>query len=135
MKQLKRDLQAIIKEHKRLAQKVDKIIKQLERFEKAQRTKGLKTKKLREVTKIDPILANAMRRKLYPSDIVFAHIIGSSDGIDLPTLEKKTGFKNYTIKNIIHRLRMQGKITSKRKKGLRGAAYGLGKSRTLYFEA
>jgi DNA-binding transcriptional regulator PaaX len=135
MKQLKKDLQAITKEHKRLAQKIDKIIKQLERFEKAQRTKGLKTKKLREVTKIDPILANAMRRKLYPSDIVFALIIGSRDGIDLPTLEKKTGFKNYTIKNIIHRLRMQGKITSKRKKGLRGAAYGLGKSRILYFGA
>ena len=134
MKQLKKDLQAITKEHKRLAQKIDKIIKKLERFEKAQRTKGLKTKKLREVTEIDPILANAMRRKLYPSDIVFAHIIGSRDGIDLPALEKKTGFKNYTIKNIIHRLRMQGKITSKRKKGLRGAAYGLGKSRTLYFE-
>ncbi len=135
MKQLKKDLQAIIKEHKKLAQKIDKIIKQLERFEKADETKGLKAKKLREGTEIDPILANAMRRKLYPSDIVFALIIGSRDGIDLPTLEKKTGFKYYSIKNIIHWLRKQGRITSKRKEGLRGENYGLGKSRILYFGA
>ncbi len=135
MKQLKKDLQVIIKEHKKLAQKIDKIIKQLERFEKAQRTKDLKAKKLKEVPKIDPVLAHAIRRKIFPSDIVLAHIIANRDGIDLPTLEKKTGFKNYTIKNIIHWLRKQGKITSKRKEGLRGAAYGLGMSRTLYFKA
>jgi hypothetical protein len=135
MKQLKKDLQAIIKEHKKLAQKIDKIIKQLERFEKAEETKGLKAKKLREGTEIDPILANAMRRKIYLCDIVLAHIIGSRDGIDLPTLEKKTGFGYYTIKNIIHSLRVQGKITSKRKEGLRGEEYGLGKSRVLYFGA
>ena len=133
MKQLKKDLQAIIKEHKKLAQKIDKIIKQLERFEKAQRTKGLKAKKLREGTEIDPVLAHAIRRKIYPSDIVLAHIIANRDGIDLATLEKKTGFKYYSIKNIIHWLRKQGRITSKRKEGLRGENYGLGKSRTLYF--
>ena len=133
MKQLKKDFQAIIKEHKKLAQKIDKIIKQLERFEKAKKTKDLKAKKLQEVPEIDPILAHAIRRKIFPSDIVLAHIIANRDGIDLASLEKKTGFKNYSIKNIIHRLRKQGEITSKRKEGLRGAAYGLGKSRTLYF--
>ncbi len=135
MKQLKKDLQAIIKEQKKLAQKIDKIIKQLERFEKAQRTKDLKAKKLKEVPKIDPVLAHAIRRKIYPSDIVLAHIIANRDGIDLATLEKKTGFKNYSIKNIIHWLRKQGRITSKRKEGLRGKDYGLGKSRILYFGA
>ena len=135
MKQLKKDLQTITKEHKKLAQKIDKIIKQLERFEKAQRTKDLKAKKLKEVPKIDPVLAHAIRRKIFPSDIVLAHIIANRDGIDLATLEKRTGFKNYSIKNIIHRLRKQGKITSERKEGLRGEAYGLGKSRILYFEA
>jgi len=97
MKQLKKDLQAIIKEHKKLAQKIDKIIKQLERFEKAQRTRDLKAKKLKEVPKIDPVLAHAIRRKIFPSDIVLAHIIANRDGIDLPTLEKKTGFKYYSI--------------------------------------
>ena len=133
MKQLKRDLQAVIKEHKKLAQKLDKIIEQLERLEKAQRTTGLKAKKLQKDPEIDPSLAHALRRKIFPSDIVLAHIIGSRDGIDLSTLEKKTGFKTYTIKNIIHWLKKQGKITSRRKEGLRGEAYGPGKSRTLYF--
>jgi hypothetical protein len=50
-------------------------------------------------------------------------------------LEKKTGFKDYTIKNIIYGLKKQGKITTERKVRLRGEAYGLGKSRILYFEA
>jgi hypothetical protein len=135
MKQLKKDMKAVTKELKRLAQKTDKIIKQFERLEKAQAAKEPKTNKAKKVAEIDPILARIMRDKICPTDIVLAHIIGSRDGIDLATLEKKTGFKYYSIKNIIHRLRIQGKIESKRKEGLRGAAYGLGKSRTLYFEA
>jgi mRNA-degrading endonuclease YafQ of YafQ-DinJ toxin-antitoxin module len=135
MKQLKKDLQAVTKEHKILARKIDKIVKQLERFEKAQRTKGLTAKKVQKVPEIDPVLAHAIRRKIFPSDIVLAHIMASRDGIDLATLEKRTGFKNYSIKNIIHRLRKQGKITSRRKEGLRGEEYGLGKSRTLYYGA
>jgi hypothetical protein len=34
-----------------------------------------------------------VRDKISPTDIVLAHIIGSRDGIDIKTLEKKTGFK------------------------------------------
>ena len=135
MKQLEKDLKAVTKELKKLAQRTDKIVKQFEKFEKALAAKEPKTKKAREVTQIDPILARIIRNKICPTDIVFAHIIGSGDGIDIKTLEKKTGFAYYTIRNIIHMLRIQGKIKSKRKEGLRGAAYGLGKTRTLYFEA
>jgi hypothetical protein len=64
MKQLRKDLQAVTKDHKRLAQKIDQIIKQLERLEKAQRTKDLKKKKLKKVPEIDPSLAHAIRRSL-----------------------------------------------------------------------
>ena len=135
MKQLQKDLQGVTKELKKLAQKTDKIIKQLEKFEKSQRAKELKAKKVKKVTEIDPVLARIMRDKIYPTDIVLAHIIASRDGIDIKTLEKKTGLKYYPIRQIILRLRKQGKIKSKRKEGLRGAAYGLGKSRTLYFGA
>ena len=135
MKQLKKDLQAVIQEHKKLTRKIDKIIKQLERFEKAQRAKDLRAKKLKKVPEIDPILAHAIRRKIFPSDIVLAHIIANRDGIDLATLEKKTGFKNYSIRNIIYELKKQGKFTTERKVRLRGEAYGLGMSRILYFEA
>ncbi len=135
MKQLKKNLMAVAKDLKGLTQKTEKIIKQFERLEKAQAAKEPKAKKVKKVTEIDPVLARVLRDKITPTDIVLAHIIGSRDGIDLATLEKKTGFKYYSIKNIIHMLRIQGKIKSKRKEGLRGAAYGLGKSRTLYFEA
>jgi len=135
MKQLKKDMKVVTKELKRLAQKTGKIIKQFERLEKEQAAKEPKTKKAKEVTEIDPILARIIRNKICPTDIVLAHIIGSRDGIDIKALEKKTGFTYYTIRNIINMLRIQGKIKSKRKEGLRGAAYGLGKTRTLYFEA
>ena len=135
MKQLEKDLQAVTKELTKLAQRTDKVLKQFEKFEKVLAAKEPKTKKAKEVTEIDPILARIIRNKIYPTDIVLAHIIGSRDGIDIKTLEKKTGFAYYTIRNIIHMLRVQGKIKSKRKEGLRGAAYGLGKTRTLYFEA
>ncbi len=134
MKQLKKDMKAVTKELKRLAQKTDKIIKQFERLEKAQAAKEPKAKKVKKVTEIDVVLARIIRNKICPTDIVLAHIIANRDGIDIKTLEKKTGFKYYTIRNIIHMLRIQGKIKSKRKEGLQGAAYGLGKSRTIYFE-
>ncbi len=93
MKQLQKDMRAVTKEVKRLAQRTEKIIKQFERFEKAQAAKEPKAKKVKEVTEIDPILARMMRDKICPTDIVLAHIIGSRDGIDLATLERKTGFK------------------------------------------
>ena len=135
MKQLKTDMNAVTKELKRLAQKTDKIIKQFEKLEKAQAAKEPNAKKVRKVTEIDPILARIMRDKICATDIILAHIIGSGDGIDIKTLERKTGFKYNTINQIVFRLKKQGKIKSKRKEGLRGAAYGLGKSRTPYFEA
>lgn len=133
MKQLKRELQVVTRDLKRLSQKTDNIIQQLERLDKTQRARALRAKKTEKVPKIDPTLANIMRRKIYPTDIVLAHIIGNRDGIDLATLEKKTGFKYYTIKNIIHRLRTMGKITSSRKEDLKGPDYLSGGSRALYF--
>ncbi len=135
MKQLQKDMRAVTKELKKLAQRTDKIVKQFEKFEKALAAKEPKAKKVRKVTEIDVVLARIMRDKICATDIILAHIIGSRDGIDLATLEKKTGFKYYSIKNIIHILRIQGKIKSKRKEGLRGPNYLSGGSRTLYFEA
>ena len=133
MKQLKQDLHVMTREIVKLAQKTDKIIKQLEKIEKT-RTKP-KAKRFKKIPEIDPILARVMRKKIYPTDIVLARIIEAKDGIDINTLVEKTGLEYLTIKQIIHRLRNLGKIMSKRKVGLKGAAYGLGESRTLYFEA
>ena len=133
VKKLKSELLVVVRDLKRLSQKIDKITKRVEKIEKPQKTK---TVELREVPGIDPaIVARAIRGKIYPSDIILAHIIANPDGIEMATLEKKTGWKYDTISQILHRLRTQGKIKSKRKEGLRGKAYAAGKKRFLYFEA
>jgi len=128
---------AVVGDLKKQAQKIDKITKRVEKIEKAQKLKKPKAiVELSQVPGIDPaILARAIRGKIYPSDIILAHIIANPDGIEMATLEKKTGWKYDTIKQIIYRLRTQGKITSKLKEGLRGKAYAAGKRRFLYFEA
>ena len=137
MKKLENQLMVVVGDLKKLAQKVDKITKRVEKVEKTQKPK--KTKAVVELSQlpgIDPaILARAIRGKIYPSDIILGHIIANPDGIEMATLEKKTGWKYDTIKQIIYRLRTQGKITSKLKEGLRGKAYAAGKRRFLYFEA
>jgi len=133
VKKLKSELLVVVRDLKRLSQKIDKISKRVEKIEKPQKTK---TVELREVPGIDPaIVARAIRGKIYPSDIILAHIIANPDGIEMATLEKKTGWKYDTISQILHKLRTQDKIKSKRKEGLRGKAYAAGKKRFLYFEA
>jgi len=133
VKKLKSELLVVVRDLKRLSQKIDKISKRVEKIEKPQKTK---TVELREVPGIDPaIVARAIRGKIYPSDIILAHIIANPAGIEMATLEKKTGWKYDTISQILHKLRTQDKIKSKRKEGLRGKAYAAGKKRFLYFEA
>jgi len=137
VKELKDQLMAVAGDLKKLSQKIEKITKRIEKIEKPQKPKKTKAVvELSQVPGIDPaILARAIRGKIYPNDIVLGHIIANPDGIEMATLEKKTGWKYDTIRQIIQRLRNQGKIKSKRKEGLRGKAYATSKKRFLYFEA
>ena len=132
VKKLKSELLVVVRDLKRLSQKIDKITKRVEKIQKPKKTKALE---LSQIPKIDPaILARAIRGKIYPTDIIFGHIIANPDGIDINTLEKMTGFKNKQIKQIILSLRQQGKIRSKPKEGLQGRKSVAGMSRSLYFE-
>ncbi|MBL7217997.1 MAG: hypothetical protein ISS62_09930 [Desulfobacteraceae bacterium] len=91
---------------------------------------------LSDFPEIDPaILARVIGKKICPTDIILGHIITNPDGIDINTLEKKTGFEDKAIKQIILSLRQEGKIKGKLKEGLRGKTYAAGMSRSLYFEA
>ena len=136
VKQLKTELLVVARDLRKLSEKIDKIVKRVEKVDKPQKPKKAKTVELSEFLEIDPaILARVIRGKIYPSDIVLGHIISNPDGIEMATLEKKTGLKYDTIKQIILKLRNQGKIKSKRKEGFRGKAYAAGKRRFLYFEA
>ena len=136
MKELQNQLMAVVGDLRKVAQKIDKITKRVERIEKTQKPKKTKAVELSEVPEIDPaILARAIRGKIYPTDIILGHIIANPDGIDINTLEKKTGLKYKAIKQIILSLGEEGKIRSKPKEGLRGRKSVAGMSRSLYFEA
>ena len=133
MKKLQDQLMEVVRDLEKVARRIDRITKRVDKFQEPKRTKAVE---LSQIPKIDPaILARAIRGKIYPTDIIFGHIIANPDGIDINTLAKITGFKNEQIKQIILSLRQEGKIQGKLKEGLRGKAYAAGMSRSLYFEA
>ena len=136
VKQLKKELLVVVRDLRKLSQKIDKITKSVEKIEKPQKSKKTKAVELSDFPEIDPtVLARVIRGKIYPTDIILGHIIANPDGIDINTLEKKTGFKDKPIKQIILSLRQEGKIRSKPKEGLQGRKSVAGISRSLYFEA
>jgi hypothetical protein len=132
VKKLQDQLMEVMRDLEKVARRIDRLTKRVDKIQKPKRTKALE---LSQIPKIDPaILARAIRGKIYPTDIIFGHIIANPDGIDINTLEKITGFKNQ-IKQIILSLRQQGKIRGKPKEGLQGRKSVAGISRSLYFEA
>ena len=96
------------KELKRLTQKTDKMIRQLEKLEKAQAAKKPKAKAVKKAAAKKPT-------RLSASGTVLAIVKRSRKGIDTATLEKKTGFEGRKIWDIIYRLKKQGKIKSEPK--------------------
>ncbi len=105
MNQLKKDLMAVVNDLKRLTQKTDKMIRQLEKLEKAQAAKKPKAKAVKKAVAKKP-------SKLSASGTVLAIIKRSRKGIDKATLTKKTGFRYNHIRTILYRLKKQGKIKS-----------------------
>jgi len=105
MNQLKKDLKAVAKDLKRLTQKADRMIKRLEKLDKAQAAKKPKAKAVRKTTAKKPTRVSA-------SGTVLAIIKRSRKGIDTVALRKKTGFKYNHVRTILYRLKKQGKIKS-----------------------
>ncbi len=133
MKKLQDQLMEVVRDLEKVARKIDRVTKRVDKIEKPKRTRAVE---LSQVPEIDPaILACAIRGKIYPRDIILGYIIASPDGIDMNTLQRKTGLKPNTIEQIIQRMRQEGKIRSKPKEGLQGRKSVAGMSRSLYFEA
>ena len=106
MKQLKKDLEAVAKDLKKLTQKTDKMLKRLEKPEKkAQAAKKPKAKKAGK-----PVAKKVI--KVAAGGTVLAIIKRSRKGLDKATLIKKTGFEGRKIGDIIYRLKKQGTIKS-----------------------
>ena len=98
----KEDLQALKKEIKALAKKMEKLIAAAEKNEKTKTTKKA------------PIKKSSLKKKTAPptaTDQVLKIINRSKKGVNTATLMTKTGFNQKKISNIIQRIYKQGKIT------------------------
>ncbi len=108
MNQLKKDLKAVARDLKRLTQNIGRMIKRLEKLEKAQAAKKPKAKAVKKAVAKKPA-------KLSASDTVLGIIKRSKKGVDTLALKKKTGFEGRKIGDIIYRLKKQGKIKTEGK--------------------
>lgn len=111
MKELKKDLNAVVKELKALTRKTEAIEKKIEKLEKAKAPKKAKAK-ARVKTKPAKKRVAKKAKKATATDTVFAIIKRSKKGVDTATLKKMTGFKDNNIRTILSRVKQQGKIKS-----------------------
>jgi len=108
MKELKKDLNVVVKELKALTKKIEGIEKKLSKISK---TRAPKKAKAKARVKAKPA-KKRVAKKTTATDTVFAIIKRSKKGVDTATLKKKTGFKDNNIRAILSRVKKQGKIKS-----------------------
>ena len=101
MKQLKKDLQAVLKSLKQATEKTENLMKKVEKLDKPAAPKKPRAKALPKAKK---------PKKISDSDAVLAIIKRFKKGVDGATLRKKTGFEGRKIRDIVYRLKKRGKI-------------------------
>jgi predicted RNase H-like nuclease (RuvC/YqgF family) len=116
MKKLKKDLEAVTKEFKALTRKTEAMAKKVAKLEKAQTAAKRKVKP--KVTKKAPARKKVAAKKKTvakkkptakkataptATDRVLGIIKRSKRGVDVPTLIKKTGLGERTVRNILFR--------------------------------
>jgi len=124
---LKNELQAVNKDLKALAKKVDKMIVAVEKLEKPKTVKAKPVKKT--VAKAKPVKKVAAKKApvkkvvvkkpavkkpviITAADTVFGFIKRYRKGVDVSTLMEKTGFNKRKIYNNVKVLTKRGKIKS-----------------------
>jgi|LGVF01.1.fsa_nt_gb membrane protein involved in colicin uptake len=114
---VKKALQAVSKELKSLAKQTDKLIKAVDKLEKGQGAKKAKTtakataKATAKTTRKAPAKKAAGKpAESTATDQVLGIIMRSKDGVDVPTLVKKTGLEEKQIRNIVFRAFKQERI-------------------------
>jgi predicted Rossmann fold nucleotide-binding protein DprA/Smf involved in DNA uptake len=105
MRELKKDLQSVLKSLRALTQKTEKMIRQLRKLDKAQAAKKPKARAAKRAIAKKPTRVSA-------TDTVLAIIKRSRKGVHKATLINKTGLKGSNIRTILYRLRKQGKVKS-----------------------
>jgi hypothetical protein len=97
-----------------LAQGIGAIANKLDNVAEAQADEKPKRKVRKKKTAVKTATKTTTPGKKSPraTDVVYRTIASSKKGIDLATLEKKTGFEKRKIQNAIYRLKKQGKVRS-----------------------
>ena len=108
MKNLKKEVQGVAKELKALTRKTEAMAKKVAKLEKSQAAAKRKPKAKAKTAKKAP--AKKKGAALTATDQVVNIIKGSKKGADAPTLMKKTGLADKTIRNILFRAGKLGKI-------------------------
>ena len=115
MKNLKKEVQAVTRELKALTRKTESMAKKVAKLEKGQAAANRKPKAKakaakRAPAKKKPVAKKKTGAKLTATDQVVNIIKRSKKGVDAPTLMKKTGLADKTIRNILFRAGKQVKI-------------------------
>ena len=124
MKALKKELKSVVKSLKSLTKQTEKIAKALEKIQTPKPAKKRPIAKARKktVTKkaVKKTVVKKARKKAAPkkatgktaTDTVLSIIKRSKKGLNTAALEKKTNFDAIKVRNIIFRLKRQGKVKS-----------------------
>ena len=114
MKNLKNEVQGVAKELKALTRKTEAMAKKVAKLEKSQAAAKRKPKAKAKTAKKAPAKKKPVAKKkaaaLTATDQVVNIIKRSKKGADAPTLMKKTGLADKTIRNILFRAGKLGKI-------------------------
>lgn len=122
MKALKKDLKSLLKSLKSLTKQTERMVKKLDKLAKAQTPEKKRAKARVKAKPAKPAKKRVVARKAAVSkkakvpaiDTVYKIIRRRSKGVDMATLTEKTDFKDKKIRDIIYRLKKQGKIKSAR---------------------
>jgi hypothetical protein len=132
MKQVKKDVQAVMKGLKTLTQKAEKLGKKLDKLEKATVQKKAKPKVARKprakakaaAAKQKPRRTKAAAKTAQPrpkrstksaADTVYDIVSNAKNGVTTAQIKEKTGFNNQKIRDNIYKLRKRGLIKSEQK--------------------
>ncbi len=111
MKNLKKDLTAVLKGLDVLSKKVDGLVATLSQTEKKPQVKKSKAAPKQVAKKAAPkVVVKKKKSPQTDSDKVFQVIKRYKKGADVPKIKARTGFNDKKISNIIHRAFKRGMI-------------------------
>jgi hypothetical protein len=120
MTNVKKDLQVVSRELKALTRKTERLLKTVDKLQKAQAVAKRKPKAKAKITRKAPAKRRVATKKRVPArkkaakltaiDQVLRIIKRSKKGVDASTLMKKTGIGERTARNILYKASKAGKI-------------------------